>query len=119
VTLSQLAARVDEQVPNISRRVFGVVQWPHNKIEGNFPLGKRVAFELITHGEPTIPKEPTHVLVRAERVRAKPALDAPGEQMLARYALVRVVDFVGDWVIVARDGQKLGYVPADAVAQTQ
>jgi hypothetical protein len=119
VTLSQLAAYVDEQVPNISKRVFGLEQWPHNKIEGNFPLGKRVAAAPIRGAEPVIPKEPTHVLTRAERVREKPVADARGELKLAPYTAVRVVDFVGSWVVIARDGQKLGYIPADAVGRIQ
>jgi hypothetical protein len=29
------------------------------------------------------------------------------------------VEFVGAWVIVAREGQKIGYVPVEALARMQ
>jgi len=34
-------------------------------------------------------------------------------------AQVRAVAFFGGWVLIARDGQKIGYVPADALARIQ
>jgi hypothetical protein len=66
-----------------------------------------------------IPKTQTHVLIREERVREKPDDQAARERKLAPGTLVRVVQIVGSWVVVAREGQKLGYLPADALARTQ
>jgi len=118
VTLSQVADRVDHDVPIISKTAFGIEQWPHNKIEGNFVLGKRVS----TINDPTpviIPKSPTHVLIREELLRKKPSADAEGEQELAPGTQVRVVESVGNWVVIAREGQRLGYVPAESLARLQ
>jgi WD40 repeat protein len=117
VTLSQVAARVDHDVPIISK-TFGIEQWPHNKIEGNFVLGKRVS----TINDPTtviIPKSPTHVLIREELLREKPSADSEGERKLAPGTQVRVVEFVGNWVVIAREGQRLGYVPAESLLRMQ
>ena len=43
VELLPLAAHIDRGVPVMSQRWLGVVQRPHHKIEGNFPLGARLA----------------------------------------------------------------------------
>jgi hypothetical protein len=48
------------------------------------------------------------VLIRPERVRERPATDSQSKRELAPGTPVRAVEFVGAWVIVARDGQKLG-----------
>jgi hypothetical protein len=68
-------------------------------------------------GEPTISPQPTHVVTRTERIRERPAADALGERELVPGSLVRVVEFVGDWAIVARDGQKMGYLPVGALLE--
>ena len=57
--------------------------------------------------------------MRPELAREKPAADAPGNHELPRGYQVRVFAFAGDWAIVARDGQKLGYVPVEALARLQ
>src|SRR5262249_54424306 len=68
IELLQLAAHVDREVPIISQKVFGMVQRPHNRIEGNFPLGVRTAVVQVGPAAEAIPKEPTHVLLREEQV---------------------------------------------------
>jgi hypothetical protein len=122
VTLTDVAQQVDHDVPILSRSTNGIEQWPHNTIEGNFALGRRVA-AIVEQVSNEIPRTPTHVLIREERLREKPARDAAGERKLAPGTLVRVVDSAvnsaGNWVVVAREGQKLGYVPADAIARIQ
>jgi Caspase domain len=120
VDLYRLARHVDRMVPIISQRVFGEPQRPQNRIEGNFPLGVRTAALTAPALNANIPKAPSHVLIRAERVRERPEPDAPGgERPISRGTQVRVIDIVGDWAIVARDGQKLGYVPTDALLELQ
>jgi hypothetical protein len=52
-------------------------------------------------------------------VRQRPAADAQGERELSPGVQVRVVHFDGTWAIIARDGQKLGYVPAEASLRLQ
>jgi WD40 repeat protein len=116
VELLQLAAHVDRQVPIISQKTFGVVQRPHNRIEGNFPLGVRTAVEP-TATAAAIPKTHTHVLIREELVRERPAPDAAVIRALSRSTAVRVVEEVGEWAVIAREGQRLGYVAREAVDQ--
>ncbi len=121
VTLSKLAAYVYDQVPKISQRVFGERQQPHNTIADDFPLGERVAAANTTPsaiGQVDIPKTPTHVLIRTERVREQPS-GTEGERTLAVGTLVRVVQPSQGWALVAREGEKLGYVSEDALAPIQ
>jgi uncharacterized caspase-like protein len=121
VDLYQLAASVDREVPQISQSLFGVSQHPHNKIEGNFPIGMTVAAVAATAPATAaaIPPEPTHVVTRTERLRVRPGADAPGERDLSPGTLVRVVEFYGDWAVVAREGQKIGYMPVAALLKLQ
>jgi caspase domain-containing protein len=119
VSLQQVADYAYQQVPEISQSVWGERQQPHVNIGDDFPLGVRVAAAAQTNTEEPISRTPTHVLIRAERVREQPADDAPGIQTLPAYALVRVVKLVGGFSVVARDGVKLGYVPSNALAKVQ
>jgi hypothetical protein len=118
VKVGALADYVDEEVPDITQRVWGVYQRPVRKLSGNdFPIGLRVP-ALLTATEDDIPGDPTHVLIRAELVRKKPAADAESElEKLDPGSGVRVVKFVdGGFALVARGGKKLGYVPVEALA---
>jgi hypothetical protein len=118
VTLGLLSDYVYREVPHITERLFGVRQLPDTTIRNNFPLGVRRA-GLPESIAKAISKAPTHVLIREERVRTKPEDDAPGDLELASGTLVRVVDVVGDWAVVARDGEKLGYVRASTLLRVQ
>jgi uncharacterized caspase-like protein len=115
VKVGALADHVGERVPEITQSIWGVAQQPTRKLTGNnFAIGIRQAVLSATE---EIPTTPTHVVIRAERVREKPALDAPGERELDPGTQVHVVEFVGDWAVVTRDGEKLGYVPVKALAE--
>jgi Caspase domain/WD domain, G-beta repeat len=120
VKVGSLADYVDDRVPAITQQLFGIYQKPIRKLSGNdFPIG--VSAAVLTAGaEAGIPKTLTHVLIRSERVREKPVADAQGERELKPAYEVRVVEFVaGGWAIIARDGEKLGYVPVEALAERQ
>ena len=120
VTLSKLAAYVYDQVPKISQRVFGERQQPHNTIADDFPLGERVAAANATTsaiGQADIPKTPTHVLIRAEQVREQPQGAAPVARSLEAGTQVRVVQLLNGWAVIAREGEKLGYVPEGSLLQ--
>jgi len=54
-----------------------------------------------------------------ERVRENGEGNAAGERTILPGTRVRVIGIISDWVMVARDGQKLGYVPAEARLQLQ
>ena len=119
VELLPLAAYIDREVPVISQKWLGVVQRPHHKIEGNFPLGARLVAVPVAPDAKAIPKTPDHVLIRRELVREQPAADAPGERELSPGAQVRLVRQVEQWAVIAREGQELGYVPVDALLRLQ
>jgi hypothetical protein len=118
VDLVQLAAYIDLKVPEFSQELTGEAQRPHFKVEGNFPIGLRKT-RLVSPGDGAIPITPTHVVVRNETLRLGAAADAPAQRELGPGTLVRVVDIFGDWALIARDGQKLGYVPLQALAKMQ
>ena len=116
VGLLQLAAHIDREVPVISKKWLGVVQRPHHKIEGNFPLGVRLAkLPGAVDLSKVIPKTPTHVLLRPERVRERPAEDAPSHRQLEPGDLVRQVESGSGWSVIAIEGQRIGYVPDAAL----
>jgi WD40 repeat protein len=121
VDLYQLASHVDREVPTISRSLFGVSQRPHNKIEGNFPIGVRSTeiTKLVSGGG--VSAVPTHVLVRAEFLRRLPKKDAISSdgRELSAGTQVHVVEFEQEWAVIARDGQIMGYVPVDALLKLQ
>ena len=119
VDLLQLAAYIDLKVPAFSQELSGEAQRPHFKIEGNFPIGIRTAKMQRPGVVSVIPRAPTHALLRDEAVREKPARNAPKQRTIGRGTQVRVLEIVGDWAIVARDGQKLGHVPAKALLPLQ
>jgi uncharacterized caspase-like protein len=113
IKVAGLASYVDERVPEISQRLTGLYQRPTYRLSGSdFPIGVR---EAVLTQDGSVSTVPTHVLVRRERVREQAAADAQGEQELSPGMQVRVLKFDGAWALVARDGQKLGYVPAEAL----
>ena len=58
------------------------------------------------------PRLPSHVSIRvrfhAYAFGETPSPDATGKRELPPGTLVRVAEFLGDWVIVARDEEKMG-----------
>lgn len=120
VGLLDIAAHVNMRVPELSRQLSsGVPQKPHTKIEGDFPIGTRQA-ALTTSNDDVIPNDPSHVIVRSTIVRPLPKLDSASEHTLVPGTQVRVVGSPsGDWVVIARSGQKLGYVPVADLAPLQ
>ncbi len=120
IMLFELAARVGERVPEITRSLFGIAQWTRPKLSGdNFPIGLRQAAAAL-FGKPGIDKTPTHVVIRAAAVREQPSSLSMQIAELVPGTQVRVIKFAGeDWAVVARDGQQIGYLPAGALARLQ
>lgn len=52
-------------------------------------------------------------------MREQPAAEAQGNRSLPPGTLLRVIDFEGGWAVIARDGERLGYVPAEALVRMQ
>ncbi len=120
--VSALAAHIGLRVPDISQKSFGIVQNPTRKLSGNdFPIEIRqsVLAASAKGAAAAIPKEATHVLIRAEMLRSRPAPDGDQSRDLSPGTQVRVAEFVGSWAAIARDGQKFGYVPVEALARIQ
>ena len=117
--LIQLAAHVYQKVPEFSEELTGEAQFPHTKIEGNFPIGLRGIAHAAAVPDAAISTTPTHVLIRLERIREKPRGEKSGEPMLSPGVQVRVIETDGDWVLVACEGKRMGYVPADALLRLQ
>jgi uncharacterized caspase-like protein len=120
VRVNSLADYVEQRVPQITRERFGLEQLPTRKLSGNdFPIGIRQAILEVGEQGQAIAKEPTHVVIRAVLAREKASSEAPGSRQFEPGTQVRAVEFFGGWVLVAREGQKVGYVPADALARIQ
>ncbi len=115
VYVMDVATHVDRKVPEFSQLLTGEPQYPHNKIEGNFPIGVRSAG--LTPLSTEIPVAPTHALRRDEILRETPAVNAPGTRTIEEGEQVRVVEWVGDggWAKIAVAGQPMGYLPRDAL----
>jgi WD40 repeat protein len=112
VDVDGLALYVGQQVPEITKSLYGVAQEPIRKLAGsNFPLGLRV----MEAPQPSdCPDKQEFVVNRKERLREAPEDQAGGDRMLdAGYAVG--VKFVGKWALLCRDGVKIGYVPEEAV----
>jgi hypothetical protein len=114
VDVDGLARYVGEQVPEITKTLYGTAQQPVRKLAGNnFPLGMRV-MDVLQPSE--CPDKQEFILIRDEFVREKPEGNAPGIRNLdAGYQVA--VKYFGDWALLCRDGMKLGYVPEKAVAK--
>jgi hypothetical protein len=66
-----------------------------------------------------IPKTSTHVLIRTVRVLERPEADAKAVRELRPGFQVRVIELGGSWAAIARDGDRIGYVPNDALLPLQ
>jgi WD40 repeat protein len=120
VNIGYIAQHVEERVPAITRELFGVAQEPIRVLSGNdFPLGVRQHTVLPQQAE--IPVAATHVLVRAELLRERPSAAGSGGQprKLAPGTQVRVLEYDGEYALVARMGQKIGYLRSDALLKLQ
>ena len=90
VRVAALADHVGGRVPAITQELFGQHQSPIRRLSGNdFPIGIRHA---VLKADDAVSKTPTHVLIRQERVRERPAADAQGERELPPGTLLRAVE---------------------------
>jgi hypothetical protein len=119
VRISGLADYVTGRVPKITQELFKERQWPIHRVLGDFPLGIRQP--VLDKVASAISRTPTHVLIRPELPRKRPAADADaaGGRPLPPGTQVRAVELAGSWTAIARDGERIGYVPGDALAPLQ
>jgi uncharacterized caspase-like protein len=120
IDVTELASYIDRTVPELSFAAFKQRQVPQMKIVGsNFPLASRVAVLTAAAPEADIPVKPTHVLIRSSAVRLAADTSAPTIEELAPGTQVHLLASESGWAIVARDGKKLGYIEATALARLQ
>jgi WD40 repeat protein/uncharacterized caspase-like protein len=122
IEVNELVDYVEEQVPDLSYAAFGLRQVPTKNLQGNnFPLASKVA---ILPGSDTAPAaviaaKPTHVVIAQTTVRQTADHKAAAVTELAPGAQVQLVETMGSWVLIARDGKRLGYVDVKALAGLQ
>jgi WD40 repeat protein len=117
VNVVRLAQNASRRVPQITQQISGVRQIPFQKLSGSdFPIGLRRKVLSPASGE--VPSDPTHVLTRNEILRLRPGVEVSGSRELNRGFRVRLIEMVDDkWALIARDGQRLGYVPIEALVK--
>jgi WD40 repeat protein/uncharacterized caspase-like protein len=122
ISVTDLATYIDERVPELSNAVFKMRQVPQMNIVGsNFPLVRKTAVLPATAGPPTMttPAKPTHVVITAANVREAAKSDAIIVTQLTAGTQVHLVETNGAWVLVAREGRRLGYLAANELARLQ
>jgi hypothetical protein len=121
IEVTELASYIDQRVPDLSFQAFKWRQVPQMKIMGsNFPLAAKTAV-LGVEAPPsvTIPSKPTHVVIVRSPVHEAPGADSTTVLQLAPGAQVVLVETANGWMLIARDGKKLGYVEEKALLRLQ
>ena len=129
ILVTELSSYVFKTVQATSRAHFGRDQTPQMRIVGApFAIGRPIAETADPAPAPgaaaaveAIPAKSTHVLLRpiaalpGPGARSGAAAGAP----LAAGLQVRVMESRDGWSLIARDGRRLGYVPADSLLALQ
>ena len=115
IEVSELADYVDAKVPDLSFEAFKLRQIPQRNIVGNnFALASATSVMLpASNAAPTaLPTKPTHVVASPAPIEVFESAVRNGNpvQQLAPGTLVTIVETANGWQLVARDGQKLGYI---------
>jgi uncharacterized caspase-like protein len=129
IEVSELADYLDDKLPDLTDRVFKLRQVPQRKMVGNnFALaGKAV---VLPAGDAPVPaarpapealvaSRPTHVVTTSTAVREAASGGAAVVIELTPGMQVTLVETDGGWVLVAREGKRLGYVEQKALARLQ
>jgi hypothetical protein len=124
IEISELADYIDQKVLDYSFEEFKLRQIPQRSIVGNnFAVTNKAevlaAAPVGAAGDPNIPKTPTHVVVAPTDVKTGASDAGPTDTHLSPGTQVRLMATASGWVLIARDGQKLGYVRGSAIAGLQ
>jgi uncharacterized caspase-like protein len=114
-----LISFVQAEVPELSYQAFKQHQDPQTHFNGmNFAFAKPVpVLEDAPPAAAVISGRPTHVVIAATAVRQTASTAAEIVTELAPGTQVTLVETAGGWVIIAREGRRLGYVEASSVLQ--
>jgi len=121
IEVSGLADYLDEKVPDISYEAFKLRQVPQRSMVGsNFALVRKTDVLVGTQtGSAFIPIKPTHVVVTPVDVKSSASDAAVTATHLTPGTQVRLMETANGWTLIARDGQKLGYVRGNAIVMLQ
>jgi uncharacterized caspase-like protein len=126
IEVSEIADYIDQKVPDYSYEAFKLRQIPQRSIVGNnFALTNKTEVLAVSSASPktdattTIPAKPTHVVVTPVDVKDAASDSALTVVHLAPGSQVRLMETANGWVLISRDGQKLGYVRGNAIAGLQ
>ncbi len=122
IEITELASHIDARVPEISHKAFGHRQVPQMNIVGsNFPLTGKIA-TLVADAGPapsTISRKPTHVVLQTADLFKSAGGVGIAVKNLAPGTTVTLVRRKGGWVLIAKEGRKLGFVAKEKLAPMQ
>lgn len=123
IEVTELAAFVDQKVPLITEKAFGLRQVPQMSIQGSdFPIAKRIDASSQTGDESvpeSVPSNPTHVVLEAVDVFAEAGGRGAVVLKLKAASSFAVVRSEKGWSLIARDGKAIGYIPEKKAARLQ
>jgi uncharacterized caspase-like protein len=119
IEVGEIADYLEEKLPDLTYRAFKLRQVPHRKMVGNnFALaGKAAVLSSAPPIESVASSRPTHVVTATTAVREGPSATAAAVAELSPGMLVTVIETGGGWALVAREGNRLGYVEDKALAR--
>ncbi|MCK1386995.1 hypothetical protein, partial [Bradyrhizobium sp. 21] len=122
IDVTELAQYVDRRRPSLTFDAFKLRQVPQMSIVGSdFLLASRVALLPAGHEAPaaSITAKPTHVVVVPADVCQQLGAKRAKNEQLAPGTLVSAVKTEQGWMLVARDGKRVGYVAQDTLLRVQ
>jgi WD40 repeat protein/uncharacterized caspase-like protein len=121
IDVQELANYVITEVPALTEAAWQMRQVPQMNVVGSiYPLVAKTSL-LSAAEEPTVtlPSAPTHVVIAVSTVRQFASAASAAVIELKPGMQVRVMETSGGWILVAREGKKLGYIEARTVAGLQ
>jgi hypothetical protein len=134
IEVTGLISYIDDKVPDVSYQAFHQRQIPQNKMLGsNFAIARPTAMALGTApangtraplAEPltssaTASVKSTHVLIAPSNIFDVASTKGAVIKKLSAGTQVTLIETASGWSIIARDGQRLGYVEARQLAPLQ
>jgi uncharacterized protein YgiM (DUF1202 family) len=122
VDVQELANYVFNQVPILTDAAWGIRQVPQMNVVGSiYPLVARTRVLQATadNAAPAVPSAPTHVVIAATTVRQAANASSSAVTELKPGTQVRLMETSGGWLLVAREGKRLGYIEAKTVLGLQ
>jgi len=122
IEISELADYIDAKVPDFSFEAFKLRQIPQRSIVGNnFALANKAT--VLAAASPksgvatsVIPAKPTHVVIAPADVRQEASASSAIIVRVSPGGQVSLMESKDGWALIARDGQRLGFVEEKALA---